>query len=384
MRSIFALLGCLTLFQFSFAQPPIQFHEDVIEDEDVYKGTYYQLSDPDNLTPIEKIMESTNFCEISGEYILVSNYATEKFEDGTIPVDEMSFERVSLLLRKDVVRYYNLQDKYNTPLKVKRFKGSEEYGSLKEGFDEERKNLLNGTYYAIEDVNSEFDLNKGVFTFSLPFNGYYNRVCLKSVDKNFDNVSFTTPQMDEDTAYKIESNPCLLVVFVKFTGETTGFDIKECVCNPLKVYIANKNTGEIYYEYSPKKEIKRTNLEPQSPTPKPTEKVEQDNEKVYQYSETQPKFPGGESALFKFVSKNLVYPKKAAKEGVQGRVVVEFVVGKDGSIKNVGILRGCNPELDKEAMRIFRLPNMPKWTPGTLNGEPVNVTFRFPITFKLQ
>lgn len=98
--------------------------------------------------------------------------------------------------------------------------------------------------------------------------------------------------------------------------------------------------------------------------------------------EQKPEFNGGEAAMYKWLSENIVYPSAASEEGVQGRVVVEFVVGKDGSITNVRVLRPRHPALDKEAVRVVKA--MPKWIPGRNNGQPVKVTYTLPVTFKLQ
>ena len=95
-----------------------------------------------------------------------------------------------------------------------------------------------------------------------------------------------------------------------------------------------------------------------------------------------PEFPGGEAAMYKWLGDNIVYPSAASEEGVQGRVVVEFVVGKDGSISNVKVVRPRHPALDKEALRVVKA--MPKWLPGRNNGQPVKVTYTLPVTFKLQ
>jgi len=98
--------------------------------------------------------------------------------------------------------------------------------------------------------------------------------------------------------------------------------------------------------------------------------------------EQKPEFAGGEAAMYKWLGDNIVYPPVAAEEGVQGRVVVEFVVGKDGSITNVRVVRPRHPALDKEAVRVIKA--MPKWVPGRNNGQPVKVTYTLPVTFKLQ
>lgn len=98
--------------------------------------------------------------------------------------------------------------------------------------------------------------------------------------------------------------------------------------------------------------------------------------------EQKPEFPGGESAMYKWLSDNIVYPSAASEEGVSGRVVVEFVVGKDGSINNARVVRARHPALDKEALRVVKA--MPKWVPGRNNGQPVKVTYTLPVTFRLQ
>ena len=103
---------------------------------------------------------------------------------------------------------------------------------------------------------------------------------------------------------------------------------------------------------------------------------------VYEVVENMPEFPdGGMSGLMKYLSANIRYPEAAHKAGTQGRVTVQFVVGKDGSIGNVGILRGVDPNLDAEAIRV--ISSMPKWKPGTQKGEPVNVKYTVPVMFRL-
>ncbi len=86
--------------------------------------------------------------------------------------------------------------------------------------------------------------------------------------------------------------------------------------------------------------------------------------------------------MYAWLSDNIVYPPAASEEGIQGRVVVEFVVGKDGSITNARVVRTRHPALDKEALRVIKA--MPNWIPGRHNGQPVKVTYTLPVTFKLQ
>lgn len=98
--------------------------------------------------------------------------------------------------------------------------------------------------------------------------------------------------------------------------------------------------------------------------------------------EDMPVFPGGESAMQKFVADNLKYPESAQKAGVQGRVTVRFIVGKTGDISDVRVIRGIDPECDAEAVRMIQ--SMPKWTPGKQNGIAVPVYFTLPIVYRLK
>ncbi len=111
-------------------------------------------------------------------------------------------------------------------------------------------------------------------------------------------------------------------------------------------------------------------------------KVEEEQPVSIAMVEQKPEFPGGEAAMYKWLGENIVYPAAASEEGVQGRVVVEFVVGKDGSITNVRVVRPRHPALDKEALRVVKA--MPKWMPGRNTGQPVKVTYTLPVTFRLQ
>lgn len=94
-----------------------------------------------------------------------------------------------------------------------------------------------------------------------------------------------------------------------------------------------------------------------------------------------PEFPGGLQGLMQFLGSNLIYPAEAHKNKVEGRVLVKFVVTKTGKVENICIERSVSPELDAEAIRVVSL--LPEFIPGKVNGEPVNVWFVLPITFRL-
>ncbi len=110
--------------------------------------------------------------------------------------------------------------------------------------------------------------------------------------------------------------------------------------------------------------------------------TEEKEEKPYVGVEQMPAFPGGEVELMKFITKNLKYPVIAAENGIQGRVIIRFVVSKTGDITNVEVLRGLDPSCDKEAVRVVQ--SMPKWVPGKQNGRNVPVYFTLPVQYRLQ
>ncbi len=117
-------------------------------------------------------------------------------------------------------------------------------------------------------------------------------------------------------------------------------------------------------------------------TPVEVQEEEPEEQKIFQVVEEMPEFPGGMAECLKFLSKNIKYPTISQEKGVQGRVVVQFVVNQDGSIVDPEVVRAVDPYLDKEALRVISI--MPKWKPGKQLGKPVRVRYTVPVTFKLQ
>ena len=105
------------------------------------------------------------------------------------------------------------------------------------------------------------------------------------------------------------------------------------------------------------------------------------NDGIFQLVELQPEFPGGMAELIKYLKKNLRYPQICKEQGLQGRVIVQFVVNADSTITDVNVVKPVNPYLDQEALRVVKA--MPKWKPGEQRGEPVRVRFTLPVTFRL-
>lgn len=112
------------------------------------------------------------------------------------------------------------------------------------------------------------------------------------------------------------------------------------------------------------------------------EEEEEETAEVFFIVEDMPEFPGGEMALRAFIGNAIKYPVIAQENGIQGKVYVTFVVGKDGSVSNATIARGVDASLDKEALRVVN--TLPKWKPGKQRGKPVNVSYTVPINFQLQ
>lgn len=103
---------------------------------------------------------------------------------------------------------------------------------------------------------------------------------------------------------------------------------------------------------------------------------------VVMFADVMPEFPGGTNAMFDFIRKNVKYPESAKEKGIEGRVYVNFVIDKDGSISDIKVLRGLCKEIDEEAVRVVKA--MPKWNPGMQDGEPVRVQYTLPFYFKIS
>jgi periplasmic protein TonB len=119
-----------------------------------------------------------------------------------------------------------------------------------------------------------------------------------------------------------------------------------------------------------------------APIVKENSQITEESDKPFLVVEQMPQFPGGEKEMMKFIAENLKYPAKAQEAGVMGKVIVNFVVGRDGKITQIKVVRGIGSGCDEEAIRV--LQKMPLWTPGQMGGKAVPVYFTFPITFRLN
>ena len=128
-------------------------------------------------------------------------------------------------------------------------------------------------------------------------------------------------------------------------------------------------------------EAVRNDIAVAAPPPPPAPKPEVAT-KVFDVVEEMPSFPGGNAALMSYLNSNTKYPVVAQENGVQGRVIISFVVERDGSISDVKVARSVDPSLDREAQRVVK--SMPRWTPGKQNGQTVRVKYTVPVVFRLQ
>lgn len=180
----------------------------------------------------------------------------------------------------------------------------------------------------------------------------------KVVEKVKSSIKFTAPVIKKDSEVKPEEELKTQDQLMETKTAIGSFDVKG----------NDDAAGEVL-------KAKEVITQPEPP------KHEEEN-KVFTVVEVMPSFPGGESALMKYLQSNTQYPTVAAENGVQGRVIVGFVVERDGSITDVNIMRGADPSLDREAMRVVR--SMPRWNPGKQNGSAVRVKYQVPVTFRLQ
>ena len=178
----------------------------------------------------------------------------------------------------------------------------------------------------------------------------------KVVERVKSSVKFTAPVIKKDDEVKPED---------ELKNQDELLNTKTAI-GALDVKGNDDKDGEVL-------KLKETVAQPE-PKPEP--------EKVFEVVEQMPSFPGGDKALMDFLSNNVKYPVVAQENGVQGRVVISFVVEKDGSITDVRVVRSVDPSLDKEAARVVK--SMPRWIPGKQNGAAVRVKYNVPVSFRLQ
>lgn len=179
----------------------------------------------------------------------------------------------------------------------------------------------------------------------------------KVVEKVKSSVKFTAPEIKKDNEVRPEDEMKSQDEIMSSKLSVGSFDVK-----------GNDEGGEVLKA----KEVIAT---------EPVKPKEEEN-KVFEVVEQMPSFPGGNAALMNYLGQNIKYPVIAEENGIQGRVIVQFVVGKDGHISDVRVAKSVDPSLDKEAVRVVK--GMPRWIPGKQNGQAVTVRYTLPVTFRLN
>ena len=170
---------------------------------------------------------------------------------------------------------------------------------------------------------------------------------------------------------------------VKFTAPVIKKDEEVKEEDEIKLEEVEKSTKAIgSFNVEGNDEVGGAVLKAKEDIKAPEPPKHEEETKIFTVVEQMPLFPGGDAALMAYLRDNIHYPTVAAENGVQGRVVVGFVVERDGSITDVNVLRSVDPSLDREAMRVVK--GMPRWTPGKQNGSAVRVKYQVPVTFRLQ
>ena len=155
----------------------------------------------------------------------------------------------------------------------------------------------------------------------------------------------------------------------------------------VKIEPRNQIDGDVEYQYPVdsviiEKEPKAIKKRTASFKKIKKEKKDSTDDRIYDVVEQMPSFPGGQKKMLDYLEQNTCYPVIAEENGILGRVVVTFVVEKDGSIDNVKIARGVHPSLDEEAARVVK--RMPKWNPGKQDGKAVRTRYIIPVDFRLE
>lgn len=175
---------------------------------------------------------------------------------------------------------------------------------------------------------------------------------------------------DLDGNFVLETTKDAVLVF-SFPGTKAKEVAVKDVLGDLKVQLYSDGT------------IQRSQSGTASPAPqRQSDAPQMVSDQVFTVVEVMPEYPGGQGELLKYLAKSIKYPVIAQENGIQGRVTASFIIEKDGSIRNIEVIRGVDPSLDAEAVRV--LSGMPNWTPGKQRGQDVAVKYTVPVTFRLQ
>ena len=206
----------------------------------------------------------------------------------------------------------------------------------------------------------------------------------------------TISDSDGKFSLEVEENSVILISFIgkqTYSIIASKQDIEKIKNTPIKLKDDVKKTDEIvvvsYADYNTGNDSKTNSKDQKSQNSSKSNNstdskgnITDNKDDTFTVVESMPEFPGGINELMRFMSKNIKYPVDAQKAKIEGRVIVQFVVRKDGSTSDFSVMRSVSPSLDAEAIRVLSL--MPKWKPGMQRGKAVNVKYTVPITFKLN
>lgn len=244
--------------------------------------------------------------------------------------------------------------------------------------DYDAEALKQQRFYVVCDIEQPYHLETQSFLlgdkgyFSTEGFGIDENIEILSHDPHFHDHVFQAVVPDEDVAYEIETHPFCIVIFIQVEQLDTAS--QHIQFQPQEALIAHKETGQIYWEYVFQHE------------PQPREAVaaasHPTSEAAVPVREVPATFPGGEAALVKYIAEHLKYPAAAREQNIQGKVVVKFTIDKEGKAVRPVILKSLSEECDQEALRIVQ--SLPRFTPATQNGHPVETTLQLPFRFSLN
>lgn len=351
---------------------------------------------------------------------LFKEYLGDRFASSSLYPAEINRDNIpsGAIIDNDPFRFFHIDEGDLTPLKKKKLMESEEFKEKRAKLDLIRasfKNALGHVYFDLPD-RPVYDLDRGGFLFKVrPYKYWqpekYDELMAFKVPKSLsgqirlreDVYRFFVPVDNLDIALEIEEGKGYDIIYLfdyfplrkdlnrenddeppyvftlydvllhkQATDEIVWSALLGDRSEEMKSNVPDDGLEDVFYDGKGRAKM---DIVPEAATnPKP--------DQVFQTVEKPAEFPGGQSALMLWLSSNIRYPEMAMQNGVQGRVIVKFVVEKDGSFSSIEVVKGVDEDLDKEALRVVK--KMPKWEPARNNGDPVRSYFVMPITFKLQ
>lgn len=375
---------------------------------------------------------------------IFKEYLGDRFASSSLYPAEINRDNIpsGALVENDLFEFYRIDVDNLTPLKKKKLMESDEYKEKKDRMDRIRASFKNALGHVYLDLPERptYDLDREGFLFKISpekywQHGKYEEPMAFQVPKSLagkirlrdDDFRFFVPLANQDVALEIEEEWGYNIIFLfdyfpkrpepsqgnrdynNASEATYIFKLYDVILHKqstdeivwsallgdrseeMKSNVPDDGLEDVFYDgkgqakmdivpvrpedkYSAVKQQVIVNPEHIEEKPRP--------DQIYSSVEQPAEFPGGQSALMIWLSSNIRYPEMAMQNGVQGRVIVKFVVEKDGSFSSIEVVKGVDEDLDKEALRVVR--KMPKWQPAMSAGVPVRSYFVLPITFKLQ